>query len=340
MYALYYCKALSHSVIYKLYIIMFLLFLFLEATDDAFHSATQISISVQSSGTNPPSAITSEVKKLGLTADVQNNLSNFEPRWVEVQPKYNCYGSRRHSIGKKKTGVEKEVLAAPVKGSADNVIQSKDDLDLVKQTTLQRMAEFLDDTGVDFSQIVDVPETSGTDSVLQMTRSPLIKRGGLFRRDDPQTSEDMITFVRGGIFGSKKGLRRSSSTSKLQAMKEEENRKMEPYHGSNSSSSDVFESSKELNLDRPKNLGHRRSSSMGSLQRLNTTENDEDKTSDVHGEKISEKYNSKQSGDGTTPLKSVKDHITSVGKQTVSWATTSKVRQSKREKQFFAPTSF
>lgn len=331
----------SCTELLKLFILIFLL---LDATNDLLQTNGEISISVQSTECRPPPGITSEVKKLGLTADVQN-MNNFEPRWVEVQPKYNCYGSRRHSIGKKNTEVKKEAPVVPSAGSGDSVIQSKDDLDLVQQSTIQRMAEFKDDTGVDFSAIADVLETSGTDAVLRMTKSPFMKRGNVFRRDESKKKANEVTaFVRGGMFGSQKGMSRSNSTGKLQALlkEEEKNNKLEPYPGSNTSSSSVVELSREL--EQPKTLGHRRSSSLGSLNSIQiagkSKENSEEKTKEEHGDHHTEHYKSKLGGDRGTPAKSVKNQLTNLGKQTVNWATTTKVRQNKREKHMFSPTSF
>ncbi|VDI25120.1 Hypothetical predicted protein [Mytilus galloprovincialis] len=164
---------------------------------------------------------------------------------------------------------------------------------------------------VDFRKVVMVPPKTGTEAALAASR-----RGRIFRKYEFTASEDNPQFSRGQLFGSNKGLghRRSSSTRNFEQ----------------------------------KSSGLRRTSSTGALQRLGTEHTfKDDQLVEYHkeGEKGSEikrheSNNSTPSKGSSFDTSAVKSKLQSIGKKTVELATTSKVRQNKRERNMFAPTSF
>ncbi|XP_052100958.1 uncharacterized protein LOC127734949 [Mytilus californianus] len=317
-----------------------------EETDDAV--STQVYSTIQSTA-GPKDNLITEVKKLGLTAQapqVDSEIHKFEPYWVEVGPKNRHYDTRRQSVGRlsnlkhrndkdhsdeKKTNVIQDDLALieRERKSSEPVVSSHDDL-------------------VDFRNVIMVPPKTGTESALESTMFAAVnRRGRMFRKYELTASKDIPQFSRGQLFGSKKGLghRRSSSASNIPQLEGEiwtKDGHLDKYH----STENQLESFQEK--VEQKSSGLRRTSSTGALQRLGAEHSFlDDQQVEYHkeGEKGSE-IKRHESADSTASkgvsldTSAVKNKLQSIGKKTVELATTSKVRQNKRERNMFAPTSF
>lgn len=312
-----------------------------EETDDAV--STQVYSNIQSSA-GPKDNLITEVKKLGLTAQapqVDSEIHKFEPYWVEVGPKNRHYDTRRQSAGKV-SNVKHKNDKDHSNDKKTNVIH--DDLALIekeKKKISEPVGSSHDDL-VDFRKVVMVPPKTGTESALAASR-----RGRIFRNYELTASEDNPQFSRGQLFGSNKGLghRRSSSTSNIPQLEGEiwtKDGDLEKYH-----STDNQLESFQGNMEQ-KSSGLRRTSSTGALQRLGTEHTfKDDQLVEYHkeGEKGSEikrheSTNNTPSKGSSFDTSAVKNKLQSIGKKTVELATTSKVRQNKRERNMFAPTSF
>ncbi|XP_071168159.1 uncharacterized protein [Mytilus edulis] len=319
-----------------------------EETDDAV--STQVYSNIQSSA-GPKDNLITEVKKLGLTAQapqVDSEIHKFEPYWVEVGPKYRHYNTRRQSAG--------NVSNVKHRNDQDHSDDKKinvnihDDLSMIekeKKKISEPVVSSHDDL-VDFRKVVMVPPKTGTESALESTKFAAVsRRGRIFRKYELTASEDNPQFSRGQLFGSNKelGHRRSSSTSNIPQLEGEiwtKDGDLNKYH----STENQLESFQD-NVEQ-KSLGLRRTSSTGALQRLETEHSfKDDQLVEYHKEgktgseiKRHESTNSTDSKGVSYDTSAVKNKLQSIGKKTVELATTRKVRQNKRERNMFAPTSF
>lgn len=313
-------------------------------------------------------SITDEVKKLGLTAETNtgDDHKKFEPYWVQTPPKLKGH-FRRHSGGIAR-GTETDSMKITTRSTVDDnsLIEanlsennSKFAVNLEEKLVdneLKKSTDYLGEDVVDFSGVKCIPQKNATKSALGTTDYRL---GKVFRGNQqeeitikPQTRSRPR---RGELFRVNSGMKRSTSADCLKKIHDGIN------FLDNATSNPIFSIDSEIDTisqDFSGNKTMRRTSSTGCLQRLQNSDSPFSNT-DVQVQVREDKSEVKKINDVTfsisdQPLSGfennetaeeksatpVGEKINSIGKQTVKWATNSKVRQTKREHQMFSPTSF
>jgi hypothetical protein len=316
---------------------------------------------------NAPS-ITDEVKKLGLTAEtnIGDDHKKFEPYWVQTPPKPKGH-FRRHSGGIVR-GTETDNMKITTRSTVDDNSSIEANLsenysnfafnleDKLVENKLKKSTDSLGEDVVDFSGVKYIPQKNATKSALGTTDYRL---GKVFRGSQQEEitvkPQERSRPRRGELFRENSGMKRSTSADCLKKIQDG------IHFLDDATSNTMFSTDSEIDTISQNFSGNktmRRTSSTGCLQRLqdsdspfsNTDVQVQDKEDKHEVMKINDVpfsisdqplsgFENKETAEekSATP---VGEKINSIGKQTVKWVTTSKVRQTKREHQIFSPTSF
>lgn len=329
-----------------------------EETEDA---VTKMSTSPEIG--NTPS-ITEEVKKLGLTAEtnIGDDHKKFEPYWVQTPPK-----PKGHSGGIVR-GTETDTMKITTRSTVDDNSSIEANLsenysnfafnleDKLVENRLKKSTDALGEDVVDFSGVKCIPQKNATKSALGTTDYRL---GKVFRGNQREEitvkPQERSRPRRGELFRVNSGMKRSTSVDCLKKIQDG------IHFLDDATSNQIFSTDSEIDTISQNFSGNktmRRTSSTGCLQRLQNSESPFSNT-DVQVQDREDKHEVTKNKDVTysisdQPLSGfenketaeeksatpVGEKINSIGKQTVKWVTTSKVRQTKREHQMFSPTSF